>query len=77
MRIHMTEEREKRLERAMRAMSENTKSKAIDRALAHYLNDLENKKRVAPRLDDELADELSTPFLPIERETRVGSGESE
>ena len=50
----------------------NTKTKALDVVMNHYLQDLENKRRVARKLDDGLVTELSTPWLPIERETRVG-----
>ena len=46
----MTDEREKRLERAMDSMGENTKAGAIDRALKHYLADRRNKEQVADEL---------------------------
>ena len=72
MRIRMTPEREKRLDRACEAMNEQTKSKAIDRALRHYLVDKDNKERVADDLSSELAEALSTGDLPIARETTVG-----
>ena len=75
MRIHDTDERLDRLRRVMEATGESTKSKAIDVALAHYLQDLENKRRVVRKFDDGLATELSTPWLPIARETRVGRAE--
>ena len=55
----MTDERETRLQRAMRAMDKITTSEAINRALARYLAD----KRV---------EALSTACLPIERETTIG-----
>lgn len=67
----MNEQREDRLRRAM---DENTKAKAIDQALQHYLADLRNKRRVADDLPTELAEELSTPYLLIERETIVNLG---
>lgn len=73
MSIRMTNERERRLQQAMNAMGEATKAKAIDRALSHYLADLSNKQRVADDLPSDLVDELSTPFLPLERETSVGA----
>jgi len=73
MRIRMDEERERRLERARRAMDENTKAKTIDRALSHYLADLEAKQRVADDLPTDVLEELSTPYLPLERETSVGT----
>ena len=61
MSIRMTDERAGRLRRLMQATDESTKAKAFDVAAAHYLADL--------------ADDLSTPWLPIERETRVGRSE--
>ena len=72
MSLRMTEERGDRLRRAMEATGENTKAKALGVVMNHYLQDLENKRRVAWKLDDRLVTELSTPWLPIERETRVG-----
>lgn len=72
MRIRMTDPRERRLKRAMDAMNENTKAGAIDRALKHYLADKRNKEQVADELPSEFVQELSTPQLPIERETTVG-----
>jgi len=74
MRIRMTDEREDRLRRLMEATGENTKAGAIDAAMKHYLNDLENKRQVADDLDTETAEALHTPWLPIERETSVGGG---
>jgi hypothetical protein len=68
----MTDEREERLKRAMRAMDENTKAGAIDRALAHYLADKRAKAAIADDLATEHVEALSTPYLPIERETTVG-----
>jgi hypothetical protein len=72
MRIRMTDTRERRLDRAMDAMGENTKAGAIDRALKHYLADKRNKEQVADELPGEIVQELSTPQLPIERKTTVG-----
>ena len=72
MRIHDTDERLNLVRRLMDATGESIKSKAIDRAMRHYLQDLENKRRVVRKLDDGLATELSTPWLPIQREPRVG-----
>jgi hypothetical protein len=71
--IRMTEEREKRLQRAMDAMDENTKAGAIDTALKHYLADLRNKSEVADEIPVEIVDSLSTPQIPIERETTIGA----
>jgi hypothetical protein len=68
----MTDTRERRLDRAMDAMGENTKAGAIDRALKHYLADKRNKEQVADELPGEIVQELSTPQLPIERKTTVG-----
>lgn len=75
MRIRNTDEREKRIKKVKDAMGESTKAKAIDKALAHYLADLRNKQRVADELPTDILEELSTPFLPIERETSVGHDE--
>lgn len=52
-------------------MGEKTKSKAIDRVLAYYLVDLENKRRVADELPTEFVEELHTSYLPLRRETAV------
>ena len=75
MSIRMSEERGDRLRRVMEATGENTKAKALDVAMNHYLADLANKERVGNDLPADLADDLSTPWLPIERETRVGRSE--
>ena len=56
----------------MQAMGEKTKSKAIDRAFAHYLADLENKRWVTDELPTEFVEELHTPYIPLQRETVVG-----
>jgi len=53
----------------MEATGENTKSGAIDIACKHYLSDLENKEKTIDELEEELVDQLSTPWLPLERET--------
>jgi hypothetical protein len=71
----MTDTRERRLKRAMDAMNENTKAKAVDRTLAHYLADLGNKQRVVAELPTDPLEELSTAQLPIERTTVVGPTE--
>lgn len=71
----MDEEREDRLRRLMQATGENTKAGAIDAAIKHYLQDLRNKQRVADELDTEVVEELSTPWIPMERETSVGPQE--
>jgi hypothetical protein len=74
----MTDERERSLRRLMQATGENTKSKAIDAAIRHYLADLENKKRLANALDPDHLEELSTPWLPVDRpEARVGKHDHE
>ena len=72
MSLRMTDERGDRLRRVMQATGENTKAAALDVVMNHYLADLENKRRVTRKLDDGMATELSTPWLPIQRETRVG-----
>lgn len=71
----MDEEREDRLRRLMQATGENTKAGAIDTAVKHYLQDLRNKQRVADDLDTDVLEELSTPWIPMNRETSVGPQE--
>ena len=75
MSIRMTDERGDRLRRVMQATGENTKAKALDVAMSHYLADLKNKQRYAADLDGKMAENFSTPWLPIERETHVGRAE--
>lgn len=73
MNIRMTEQRERRLRELMQATGENTKSKALDVAIAHYLRDLEKKQAIADDLSAEQVEALSTAWLPIERpDTLVG-----
>jgi len=60
------------LRRVVNATGENTKAKALDVAMNHYLADLANKERVADDLPGDVAGDLSTPWLPIDRETQVG-----
>ena len=72
MSLRMTDERADRLRRLMQAIDESTKAKAFDVAAAHYLANLENKERVADDLPGDVAGDLSTPWLPIDRETQVG-----
>ena len=54
---------------------EDTKAKALEVAMNHPLADLANKERVAGDLPADLAENFSTPWLPIERETRVERSE--
>lgn len=68
----MNEQRERRLARLQEVTGEKTKAGAIDVAVQHYFADRRAKRDVAPELEDELADRLSTTWLPIERETTVG-----
>ena len=75
MSLRMTDEHADRLRRLMQATDESTKAKTFDVAAAHYLADLANKERVADDLPGDLADDLSTLWLPINRETRVGRTE--
>jgi len=60
------------MRRLLQETGENTKAGAVDVAIQHYLADISNKRKVAPRLQNELVEELSTPWIPIERETKVG-----
>jgi hypothetical protein len=55
----------------MDATGENTKAKALDVAMNHYLADLANRECVADDLPGEHAEALSTLWLPIDRETRA------
>ena len=71
MNLRMTDERADLLRRAMEASGENTKAGAIDRALLHYIHDRQNKKRVADDLPADLADDLLTPALKIERRSEL------
>jgi hypothetical protein len=68
----LTDERTEAMRRVMDTTEAETKAGVIDSVAAHYLADLENKKRVADDLPADLAADLSTPWLPIERETWVG-----
>jgi hypothetical protein len=72
MRIRMNDDRERRLKRVQDLAGENTKSGAIDVALAHYIADVENKRRVADELPSRIVEELHTPWLPLDRDTTVG-----
>jgi hypothetical protein len=73
----MPDRRERLLKRAMEAMDENTKAGAIDRALQHYLGDLEAKREVAHQLSREQIDTLSTPQLKINRTTKVNDSQAD
>jgi hypothetical protein len=75
MSIRMTEERGDRLRRVMDATGENTKAKALDVAMNHYLADLANKERVADDLPGDVVGDLSTPWLPTNHETQVGQSD--
>lgn len=77
MRIRMTDEREDRLRRLMEATGEKTKSGALDVACKHYLADLEAKQRHVDEIPPDVLEDLSTPYVPIEREveTSVGRGD--
>jgi predicted DNA-binding protein len=69
----MNDRRENRLRQLMDATGEKTKAKAIDLAVAHYLQDLENKRVIAESLSKDEVEALSTAQMPIERgETVVG-----
>lgn len=72
-------EQEDRFRRWMEATGENTIAVAIDVATKPYLADLEAKRRVVEDVPDEILSELSTPYIPLERETisRVGRVDAE
>lgn len=72
MTLELPEDRQARLRRVMEATGERTKAGALDVAMAHYLADLEAKRRAADDLSTDLTERLSTPYLPLERETSVG-----
>jgi hypothetical protein len=63
----MTEERADRPRCVVDATSENTKAKPLDAGETHSLADLANKEQMA----DDLSADLSAPWLPVERQTRV------
>lgn len=71
----MTEERADRPWCMVDATSENTKPKALDAGETHNLADLTNKEQAADDLSADLEADLSTPWLPIERETWVDHSE--
>lgn len=70
--IKKTDERADCLRRLMAATDEKTQAGALDVAAEHYLRDLHAKRDVAPELDDDITERLSTPQLPSEHETSVG-----
>ena len=72
MTLELPDDRQARLRRVMEATGENTKAGAIDVAMQHYLTDLEKKRRVADGLDTKTLEALSTPWIPLQRETSVG-----
>lgn len=77
MRIRMTDEREDRLRKLMDATGEKTKSGAIDMACKHYLADLERKRKNIDEIPDGLVDELSTPYVPLDRTVENSVGRDE
>ena len=72
MHIRDTPERDERMARLKEATDEKTQAKAVDTAIKHYLADLENKRWIARKVSPEIADELSTPWLPLDSEVSVG-----
>lgn len=72
MSLRMTDERAQQLRHVMQATGENTKAKALDIVMNHSLADFDNKHRYADDLDGKMAENFSTPWMPIERETRGG-----
>jgi hypothetical protein len=71
MRIRKTELRERRWRRLKEATGEETVAGALDGAAKHYLTDLRKKQKVVDNLDGERVEELSTAFMPMDRESRV------
>lgn len=76
-----TDGRENRHRRLMQATGESTVSGAIDVAAKHYLADLKAKERVAEHVDElksaEVLEELSNPWIPIEREVSINVGRTD
>ena len=70
--IKKTDERQARFRRLLDATGENTLAGAIDIAVKHYLADLRNKRQAVEDLPPDLARRLSTPYVPIDVEARVG-----
>jgi len=71
MRIQTTDKRERLWNRLKEATGESTVSDALDVAARHYLEDKRTKEELVEEIDDELAAEISTSWLPVERETSV------
>lgn len=74
-RYRENEKRERRIKKVKRLSGEATKSGALDAALAHYIADHRNKSDLADDLPSDVCEELSTSWIPIERETTVGKGD--
>ena len=74
MSLRVDEGRAEAIRQVMELTNENTKAGAIDTALHHYIRDYRNKNRVVEKLDSDIADELSTPELPIEVEIATSVG---
>lgn len=72
--IKMTDDRHDRIRRLMEATGENTKSKAIDTAVKHYLTDLRNKEDYIDSMDRGTVEALSTPYIRLERQSEVYTG---
>lgn len=70
--LRKTDEREQRFQRLREATGESTTAGAIDVAVQHYLADKRAKGEIVDELPADVLDELSTPWLPIEAEVRVG-----
>jgi len=58
--------RDELVNRIQEISGENTKAGAIDRALAHYVQDYRQKQRLVTELDRDTAERLSTSEMPIE-----------
>lgn len=75
MRIRKTDQREALWDELQEATDEATLAKALDRAARHYVEDLQNKRRVADEIEPRLFEELSTDELPIETDITAGPAE--
>jgi len=71
-RIRKTDEREALWDELQEATGEATLSKALDHAARHYIEDRQNKHRIANEIEPKHLEKLSTTALPIKAEISVG-----
>lgn len=75
--IKKTEEREDLWRRLLEATGESTVAGALDVAAKHYLADLRSKDQLVEDLDDEILQDLSNPWLPLERDVSTSVGRAD